>query len=772
MSPAQVALPPQVKEPEPFGAPFDAATQLTSPESIAPERAQSQVVPSFQGRRVFRAGSVPARDLDLGRDVGTAPSSVADDLASENLTQVMDEATESSPVPVPPRELNGWLEGFSGGECRGWVLDTQDPQSRVDVEAVWGGEVVATATADEYRTSLVSARIGDGSHGFVLTIPPNLPEPAAPGQVLVIRTAPDHVTIGTVRLPRRESLDALVEQARACEREGDLAGALACIEDVLSIDPSLVKALWIGARVAYNLKDQEKARILAERAAYLDPSNPRPAVILARIADNEGRAEDALRLWQTIPEGDTAYRESLIKSSRHLLAFGRHLDALQPALKALRLDPDEKTVLKVAAECYTALGAVTLALPMWRRFLEQAPGDKTGNARVKTLEGSAAAGGPAQDDPDFLANSSLRTWTGGSRGEIRERVELTAGVFAGPLAPGEAVAYQVRAPQEVRFDRLPHYGLRLETEGAGSELAFRMDPQAAERVGRGWRVSFEARSTVVTAPHMPLQWSFVSDLDDANAYRRIVWSGHSTPRARLLPFDLILSPEEGEMAAQGALYLVLTVEGAGGVMVHAPRKVQSLFVPSDAPAGGEDLVALRNLGLLGARAAANRPTGSVQEVPPIRLGYPFFDIVLWAPQPASLSEGVAAAVLRTVAPFAAFQVGLAREANGEGGDGVLPRFARDSRVQWEAVWDPHGSSAEWIAFVRCDAEVSGENWLTELYDFAATTHSSVVVYRSGATDCILVLKDDLLRWWGERENSVPGEAASSRISAFAKKMCL
>lgn len=672
----------------------------------------------------------------------------------------------------PPRQLNGWLEGFSNSECRGWVLDTQDPQSRVEVEAVWNGQVVASATADEYRSSLVSAGIGDGAHGFVLPVPSNLPAPVAPGQALIIRTAPDHVTIGTVRVPRRESLDALVEQARVCEREGDLAGALACIEDVLSVDATMVKALWLGARVAYNLKDQEKARILAERAAYLDPSNPRPAVILARIADNEGRAEDALRLWQAIPEGDTAYRESLIKSSRHLLAFGRHLEALQPALKALRLDPGEKAVLKVAAECYTTLGAATLALSMWRRFLELTPGDKTGTARVKALEGSTAAGGPAADDPDFLVNSSLRTWTSGSRGETRMRVELTPGVFVAPLSLGEPLRYQVCAPQEVRFDRLPHYGLRLETDGAGSELAFRLDPQAGERVGRGWRVSFEARSTVPAVPHLPLQWSLVGDLNDRGAYQRLVWSGHATPRARLLPFDLILSPEEAEMAGRGGLFLVLVVEGAGGVTVHAPRKVQSLLVPSEVPSGGEDLVALRNLGLIGAQSPANRPNGTVHEVPPMRLAYPFFDIVVWAARSEELGEAVAAAVVGTVAPFAAFQAGLAQGGSAsDAGSGLVSRFFRDSRLRVDALWDPHTSSAEWIAFLRADAELAGENWLTELYDFAVTTHSSVVVYRSGATDCILVLKDDLLRWWVERETAVPGEGVADRIATFAQQMC-
>ena len=752
----------------PEGAP---AVQAEVPDVSLVEVPQVQDEPAiprpFEGRRVFRAGGMPARSAS------TAPPREGEDVVP------LAEGPDAAPAPVhveataapaaPARQLNGWLEGFSNGMCRGWVFDTQDPEGRVEVEAVWDGKVVATVTADEYRTSLVRAGIGDGAHGFVLPVPATLPEPSTPGQVLIIRTAPDHVTIGTVRLPRRESLDSLVDLARTREREGDLTGALAYIDDVLAVDPGMVKALWIGARLAYNLKDQEKARILAERAAYLDPSNPRPAVILARIADNEGRGEDALRLWQTIPEGDTAYRESLIKSSRHLLGFGRHLEALQPALKALRLDPEEKTVLKVAAECYTALGASSLALDMWRRFLGVAPGDKTGTARVKALEGSVGATGPAPDDPDFLVNSSLRNWTGASRGETQMRIALADGALIAPLTPGETLSYQACAPQEVRFDRLPHYGLRLETEGAGSVLAFRLAGEAGERLGRGWRVSFEVRSTVASAPYLPLNWMLVGDLDDPDAYRRFVWSGHATPRARLLPFDLTLSAEEAEMAAGGALHLVLTVEGAGGVLVHAPRKVQRLFVPSEVEAGGEDLVALRNLARIGGRSPANRPAEPAQEVPPTRLAYPFFDIVLWAARGEGLSATAAGAVLQTVAPFAGYLLGITTERNEA--DSPLARLARDTRFPADEAWDPHGSSAEWIVFLRADAEIAGEHWLTELYDFAVTTRSSVVVYRSGVTDCILVLKDDLLRWWDEREVAMPGEPGNERIHAFAQQMC-
>ncbi len=606
--------------------------------------------------------------------------------------------------------------------------------------------MIATATADQFRSLLVTSGIGDGRHAFAIPVPPDLDRSPETDRKLVIRTAESQVVIGTVTIPRQMSLNELVEEARECERKGDLNAALAYVEAALAIDSTLVKALWLGARVAYNLKDQEKARVLAERAAYLDPSNPRPAVILARIADTEGRAEDALRLWQAIPEGDTAYKESLVKSARHLLTFARPLEALRAGQKALKLDGADKQARRILAESYTALGATPLALAAWQSFLEVAPDDKTGLARIKALDALVSSGsGPAADDPDILLNSSLRDWTRASKGHVSAREEVTAHVFLAPSTPGTRVSYHVCRPQEVRFDRLPHYGLRLHTEGAGCQLSFALSPNAPTVVGDGVRLSFEAR-TEGENPFLALALRLTGTAGDGKPYDRAVWTGHAGPRARLLPFDFVLSAAECDMIAAGALSLTMATSAPGTIVLHAPRRVQALVPPSPLDPGSEDAVAARNLAaLLGTPDRANTPA-SGPHIPPTRVGYPFVDIVVWGEDGGTVSAAVARGLLGSAVPFQAVIL-----------DGVSPpapdapeplqRLERDSRVRRAPSWSPHEATGDWICLLRADADLSGVDWLPELLDLAVTTGSPVGQDGPGQPACVLMQRAQIRAAW-------------------------
>lgn len=688
------------------------------PGTEAPLVARATPAPLPDPERFPEPGRGEARQASTFAAPDWSPSQTPDYIPTETAI-----APQAAPA-APQRQFSGWLDGIASGACQGWVFDKNAPHVRVEVEAVWGGEVIGRAIADQYRPRLLNSGIGDGRHAFALPIPPALEKSTEKNRALLVRTADGQVAIGTVTIPRAMNLGELVEEARECERKGDLDGALAHVEAALAIDGTLVKALWLGARVAYNLKDQEKARVLAERAAYLDPSNPRPAVILARIADTEGRTEDALRLWQTIPAGDTAYKESLVKSARHLLSFGRPLEALRASQKALRADGADKQARRSLADSYTALGANELALSAWRSFLELVPDDKTGLARIKTLEGLVSAGGgPAADDPDILLNSSLRDWRRGSKGSVTDREELTANVFLTPSTPGTAVSYQVCQPQEVRFDRLSHYGLRLHTEGAGFLLSFALSPNAPTVVGYGVRLSFEAR-TEGENPFLALGLRLTGTDGDGQPYDRAVWTGHAGPRARLLPFDFVLSAAECDMIAAGTLSLTMATSAPGTVVLHAPRRVQALVPPSPLHPGSEDAIAGRNLAaLLGTPDRANAPA-SGPHIPPTRVGYPFVDIVVWGENGGTVGAAVAGGLLDNPVPFHAVILDGVSRPTPDAPD-PAQRLERDSRVRRASNWSPRDATGEWICLLRADADLSGVDWLPELLDLAVTTGSPV-----------------------------------------------
>lgn len=69
-------------------------------------------------------------------------------------------------------ELHGFLDGVSDDRIYGWAWDPTRPGARVEVELRIDGQLVARVRADRERGDLASAGIGDGRHGFELSLGP------------------------------------------------------------------------------------------------------------------------------------------------------------------------------------------------------------------------------------------------------------------------------------------------------------------------------------------------------------------------------------------------------------------------------------------------------------------------------------------------------------------------------------------------------------------------------------------------------------------------
>jgi SAM-dependent methyltransferase len=87
-----------------------------------------------------------------------------------------DAAERSAPAFVPGAipVFCGRVERVHDGIVSGWVWQPQMPDHRVRVQALVDGEAVAEGLADLERRSLVSAGIGDGRHGFEISLPERL----------------------------------------------------------------------------------------------------------------------------------------------------------------------------------------------------------------------------------------------------------------------------------------------------------------------------------------------------------------------------------------------------------------------------------------------------------------------------------------------------------------------------------------------------------------------------------------------------------------------
>jgi hypothetical protein len=67
--------------------------------------------------------------------------------------------------------IRGWLEAVDRFQARGWVLDSDDPASHIQLEFLLHDRQIGTAVADMFRPDLVNDGIGKGDHGFIFNFP-------------------------------------------------------------------------------------------------------------------------------------------------------------------------------------------------------------------------------------------------------------------------------------------------------------------------------------------------------------------------------------------------------------------------------------------------------------------------------------------------------------------------------------------------------------------------------------------------------------------------
>jgi tetratricopeptide (TPR) repeat protein len=64
----------------------------------------------------------------------------------------------------------GYFDGIIDGHAHGWAYIPQSPNSRITVEILCEGEVVGFGIADQYRSDLPEAGIGDGKYMFLIPL--------------------------------------------------------------------------------------------------------------------------------------------------------------------------------------------------------------------------------------------------------------------------------------------------------------------------------------------------------------------------------------------------------------------------------------------------------------------------------------------------------------------------------------------------------------------------------------------------------------------------
>jgi tetratricopeptide (TPR) repeat protein len=610
---------------------------------------------------------------------------------------------------IPPRlhMLRGRIERVAAGQCQGWVWDSMRPEQPVWLDIVAGGRLLGRHLADQPRPGLREAGIGEGRHGFSISLAALKPRPApgtrlelrclgaegewswSLGEILMPALAPPPRP--AIRLSRRETLAA----ARKAEGERDLAQAARLLEAGLLDDPEDFDLLSIRARIHLAQQEFEPAERLARAALRRNPGHPRALLILARVTTALGRHEEAAAFWGGIGPEESAWRERLVRRPRSLLALGRPGEALNELAQALRSRPEDAEIPRRMAEMAEAAGAPRAALAHWRRVLRLAPEDRAAEERVAALQKQLAPP-PPEALPSPLADPTLRDWRGPLNGIAgAEPVWPSPGLTLRAL--GGRLHHTPIAPQQRRPGELPVYGLALRAEGGGGDIGFAL---AAEAARQGLRMGLEVTPGAAGLPlHLVLRRF---GPDGRPAGERLLRATRLPSRPQLLRFDLALEEGEANALRAAGLELLVRLPEPGACLLHPPRPLARLEAPMAASGGFE------SLGLPFTPAApAPRADGLTA------LACPFTSISVAAPREA-LAETVTAVLEGTAAPF---ECVLAEEPDwpAELAQGLRDLAARDPRFRLLPAAAP--SATGWVALIEAPP-AGGPDWLATLHEAA------------------------------------------------------
>ncbi|MFQ5527522.1 MAG: tetratricopeptide repeat protein [Thermoanaerobaculia bacterium] len=166
--------------------------------------------------------------------------------------------------------------------------------------------------------------------------------------------------------------------AQALRYEADYAGARAAFERALELESGDPYLRLTFAEFLYQVGELDRAVTEASAARRLDPENPEPLRLLARIelrqADKSSEAsENALRLFGELARLLPEDLESRVSTGRLLLSLGRFDDAATSLLEAYELRPNDVRLAELLLRAYQGAEDRAEAERGLRRVLDRFP---------------------------------------------------------------------------------------------------------------------------------------------------------------------------------------------------------------------------------------------------------------------------------------------------------------------------------------------------------------------------------------------------------------
>jgi tetratricopeptide (TPR) repeat protein len=181
--------------------------------------------------------------------------------------------------------------------------------------------------------------------------------PASPGQaayeranaLFVARKFPEALaaTEEALRLDPK-LVPALTLQAKLAMAAFRLDVARRCLEQALALDPRAPYAQFLYGLVAYMGNDAKEALPRFRKARQLNPTDPRAALYLGLTIESLGQPGEALSLYEEAVRLERAagdlHAETLLPGARLLLLLGRLEECERWIRQAMKLSPDSRDV--------------------------------------------------------------------------------------------------------------------------------------------------------------------------------------------------------------------------------------------------------------------------------------------------------------------------------------------------------------------------------------------------------------------------------------------
>jgi hypothetical protein len=160
--------------------------ELAAHEIIFAEDAPTETFMGEEFRRLFQnaATFIEAHPGEQAAETACLPTLSGFALAAAR-ARLAARAGIAPCLPRAPGTLRGYVEQ-SVSICRGWALDTANPDEPVVLDVYVGDVRMARVLANEFRGDVRDAGFGGGSCGFVVALPS-----AGPTGALTVRRAAD-----------------------------------------------------------------------------------------------------------------------------------------------------------------------------------------------------------------------------------------------------------------------------------------------------------------------------------------------------------------------------------------------------------------------------------------------------------------------------------------------------------------------------------------------------------------------------------------------------